>query len=242
MKHLKKILISMLLIAIMASAGFFIYTLDYYRGDETALSALTADQNIFIQVNRNQISFIPNDSSNIGIVFYPGGKVEHLAYSPLCNDLAANGINTFLIKMPFNLAVFGINMADSIINSNPEITRWYIAGHSLGGAMASQYAAENSQLINGVILLGAYSYGDLSNTDIRLLSIYGSEDMILNQNSFNNTQSNNPPNTIYHEIVGGNHAYFGSYGDQKGDGIAKISPEEQRSETVKSILSFLNLR
>lgn len=240
MKHLKKILISMLLIVVLAFTGFFIYTLDYYRADETALSALTANQGVFIQVNRNLISFKPSDSSDIGIIFYPGGKVEHTAYAPLCKELANNNNHVFLVKMPFNLAVFGIRRADDIINANPEITRWYIAGHSLGGAMASQYASENNQLIEGIILLGAYSSADLSKTDTNMLSIYGSEDKILNQDSFIRTQSNNPPIAIYHEIVGGNHAYFGSYGEQNGDGMASISPSEQRMETTEAILDFIN--
>ncbi len=240
MKHLKKIFISLLLIALLAFSGFFIYTLDYYRADDVAMKTLTTGQNSLIEVKDTLVTFMSEESSDIGIIFYPGGKVEHIAYAPLCIELAVNNNNVFLVKMPFNLAVFGINRADDIINANPEITSWYIAGHSLGGAMASQYASENSQKIKGIILLGAYASSDLSQTDVQMLNVYGSEDKILNQNSFIKTQSNNPPNTIYHEIVGGNHAYYGSYGEQKGDGTAVISPEEQRLETVKAILDFVN--
>ncbi len=240
MKHLKKILISMLLIAFLAFVGFFIYTLGYYRAEDVALSALSSSQNTFIEVENNLVTINPKEYSGVGIIFYPGGKVEHLAYAPLCKELALNNIQIFLVKMPFNLAVFDINRADDIINANQEITRWYIAGHSLGGAMASQFAAENSQRIEGIILLGAYASGDLSKTNKKMLSVYGSEDKILNQEIFINSKSNNPPDTLYHEIVGGNHAYFGSYGEQNGDGMATITPEEQRSETVQAILDFLN--
>ncbi|MDP3387206.1 MAG: alpha/beta hydrolase [Eubacteriales bacterium] len=240
MNHLKRIFISMLLIAFLAFVGFFIYTLDYYRADDVALSALVASQNTLIEVENSLVTFKPEESSGVGIIFYPGGKVEHIAYAPLCSELAQNNSHVFLVKMPFNLAVFDINRADVIIDANPEITRWYIAGHSLGGAMASQYTSENSQRIEGVILLGAYASGDLSKTDSQMLSVYGSEDKILNQDSFTKTQTNNPPRTIYHEIAGGNHAYFGSYGEQKGDGSALINPEKQRSETVKTIMAFID--
>lgn len=240
MKHLKKIFISILLIALLAFSGFFIYTLDYYRADDVALRTLTASQKALIEVENNLVAFKPEQSSDIGIIFYPGGKVEHLAYAPSCHELALNNSNVFLVKMPFNLAVFGVNRADDIISNNLEITRWYIVGHSLGGAMASQYASENNQKIEGIILLGAYASSDLSQTDIKMLSIFGSEDKILNNDSFIKTQTNNPPHTTYFEIVGGNHAYFGSYGEQKGDGQALIEPMEQRSETVQAILEFIN--
>lgn len=240
MKHLKKIFISLLVIALLAFGGFFVYTLDFYRADDVAIKALTTSQNVLIEVNDALVTFSPEQSSDVGIIFYPGGKVEHIAYSPLCNELALNNYHVFLVKMPFNLAVFGINKADDIISANPEITSWYIAGHSLGGAMASQYASENSQKIEGIVLLGAYVSSDLSPTNIKMLSVYGSEDKILNQDSFIKTQTNNPPYTIYYEIAGGNHAYFGSYGEQNGDGLALINPEEQRLKTVMAIIEMIN--
>ncbi len=42
------------------------------------------------------------------------------------------------------------------------------------------------------------------------------------------------------EIKGGNHAQFGSYGEQYGDGTAAIPAEEQRKITVDAILQTVN--
>ena len=132
--------------------------------------------------------------------------------------------------MPFNLAVFNINAADKIYDKLPQISNWYICGHSLGGAMASSYVGNNSDKVNGLILLGAYPVND---SGLPTLAIYGSGDIKLDLTKLEDVQ-----NKL--EIVGGNHAYFGNYGEQKGDGKAVITREEQQEQTVDAIISFMN--
>ena len=46
--------------------------------------------------------------------------------------------------------------------------------------------------------------------------------------SFVESRKYYPENHIEHIIDGGNHAAFGDYGTQKGDGKASISAEDQR--------------
>ena len=141
--------------------------------------------------------------------------------------------------MPFNLAIFNINAADNIIESYSNINHWYIGGHSLGGAMASSFALKNDD-IDGLILLGAYSTGDLSNKNIEVLSIYGSEDKVLNKEKYNECKANLPSD--YQEIIleGGCHSYFGMYGMQDGDGIPSLTNEEQLNLTSTYIKEFIN--
>ncbi len=153
-----------------------------------------------------------------------------MAYLPLMEKLAKQGITTVLIKMPFNLAVFNINAADKVYQKFSNITSWYIGGHSLGGAMASSYISKNPDKLNGIVLMGAYP---LSNNDIPMINIYGSEDNIINKKNLELSK-----NKI--EILGGNHGYFGNYGEQKGDGKASISREEQQDKTVSLIIQFIN--
>jgi hypothetical protein len=131
--------------------------------------------------------------------------------------------------MPFHLAVFDVNAADGIMEQFPEITSWYMGGHSLGGAMASSYAVKHSEEVAGLILLAAYP---VNKSDIPAVIIYGSEDKVLNRDKLKGL-------TGLVEIQGGNHAQFGNYGFQKGDGTASISSEEQQIETVQAIVDFL---
>ena len=222
------IVVAALLILVGA---FYIYTLDYYRATNDVHQLMSSEkQNIEIE---NKIIVVNPEESNdreIGLIFYPGGKVEAIAYLPLLYKLSQEGITCFLIEMPFNLAVFGINSANKVFDEYPEIKTWFISGHSLGGAMASSYMKKNYNKVNGLILMGAYPIND---ADVPTLAIYGREDIQLDLSKLVNTE-----NKI--EITGGNHAYFGNYGEQKGDGTAIISREDQQDIAVNEIMDFIN--
>jgi pimeloyl-ACP methyl ester carboxylesterase len=142
--------------------------------------------------------------------------------------------------MPGNLAVLDMNAADGIKEKHLEIESWYMSGHSLGGSMASSYIAENSKEFDGIILLASYSTADLSALGLDVLSIYGSNDGVLNMEKYEEYKPNLPEDFKEVVINGGCHAYFGAYGEQEGDKKATITREEQIEITVKEILQFIN--
>lgn len=227
-KWLKITLISLVSLILVLATGFFVYISDYSRADDTAVATWLSDSRLR-QVG-DLIIMSPATPSDTALIFYPGGKVEYAAYIPLLEKLSQSGITCVLVKMPFNLAVFAPNAADQVYAKLPDIKNWYIGGHSLGGAMASAYAAEHKDKIQGLVLLGAYIYGDVDPD--RSITIYGSEDLVLDRSKITYAE-----NVVI--IQGGNHAQFGNYGEQKGDGSATISREEQQAITVKEILEFL---
>lgn len=136
------------------------------------------------------------------------------------------------------VAVLDANAADGLPEKHPEITSWYIAGHSLGGAMAANYAAVHSDDYSGLILLAAYSTKDLTQAPLRVLSVYGSEDGVMNRESYKKNWANLPADTEEIILEGGCHAQFGSYGPQDGDGTPTISGEEQIGQTADAIAAF----
>jgi len=227
MKKRYKIPLIISVIILVLFGAFLIYASDYYKADQNALKAL--DNEKFITVEKNLTILTPEKSNETALIFYPGAKVEDVAYLPILEKLRQNGITCILVKMPFNMAIFNQNAADKVFEKLPNIKNWYIGGHSMGGAMASSYTADNKTKIKGLILLGAYIYGDVSSEDA--LTIYG---------TFN---SNLEKNIDYTEniviIDGGNHAQFGNYGKQKGDPDATISNEEQQNIAVEAILDFI---
>ena len=158
--------------------------------------------------------------------------MEGTAYLPLLDQLRQTGLTCVLVEMPFHLAIFDADAAEDVMEQFPDIQHWYIAGHSLGGAMASQFAADHPDEIDGLILLGAYLYGDYSPEDT--LTVYGS----LNQSV--EDEIDYTENVV--EIQGGNHAQFGNYGPQKGDAPATISAEEQQARTVEAVAEFIARR
>ena len=141
--------------------------------------------------------------------------------------------------MPFHLAVFNINGADGIID-HYDIDNWYIGGHSLGGSMAASYVSNHLDDYNGLILLASYSTEDLSQSNLCVLSIYGSEDNVLSLDKYKENMINLPLGFVEQVIDGGNHAYFGSYGEQSGDGTARISYNEQINIATQYISEFVN--
>ena len=157
-----------------------VYVNDYYRADTTAVSALTSRATVTVEtLDDGSIAFRP-DEPVAGFIFYPGGKVDHTAYAPLMQACAERGILCVLVKMPLRLAVLDINAADGIAAQYPAVTDWYIGGHSLGGSMAATYLDKHRDDFAGLILLGSYSTADLSDSSLSVLSVYGSEDRVLN--------------------------------------------------------------
>ena len=218
--------IVLLLLAILAGA-FFWYVSDYYRAKDVALQVLAQDSGITVQDNLTILS--PSSPTDTAIIFYPGAKVEAEAYLPLLDQIRQIGVTCILVDMPFHMAIFDADAADQIMAQFPEFQHWYIAGHSMGGAMASKFASDHPDQVDGLILMGAYIYGNYP--DEKTLTIYGS----LNQNVEDHIDYTE--NIV--EIEGGNHAQFGNYGPQKGDLPASISAQEQQAQTVAAIEEFL---
>lgn len=179
--------------------------------------------------------------ADTGLIFYPGGLVESEAYIPLMSALANEGILCVLIDMPLELAVLDVNAADGVMEEFPHITEWYIGGHSLGGSMAASYLADNEEAFRGLILLASYTTDDISDTGVDVLSLYGSLDGVLDMERYEKYKANLPSDYTEYVIEGGNHAYFGMYGEQSGDGEAVILPETQIDVTADRILRFVVL-
>lgn len=238
-KHLLKIVLIILLVCCLTGIGCFAYIQDYYHADVTAIEAYFAgEETISVESSEEgYMVFRPMDAGK-GFIFYPGGKVEYSAYAPLMKVLAEQGILCILVEMPGNLAVLDMNAADGLQEQYPEITSWYMGGHSLGGSMAASYIAEHADCFDGLVLLSSYSTADVSAKGLEVLSIYGSEDKVMNREKYEEYRGNLPED--YTEVIleGGCHAGFGMYGAQKGDGIPTLTNEEQMKLTAEEIVEW----
>ena len=182
--------------------------------------------------------FAPEEPS-AGLIFYPGGKVEHTAYGPLMEACARQGVLCLLVEMPLRLAVLDVDAAEGLPEQFPQVDRWYMGGHSLGGSMAASYLSEKADDFAGLILLGSYSTVDLSDLALESLSVYGSEDGVLNRENYEENFTNLPADHTELVIDGGCHAGFGMYGPQEGDGTPTITAEEQIRLTAEAVTAFV---
>lgn len=229
---MKIVLYSLLGILLIGSISFFVWSQLSYKPTKEALSLVDE------QKDEDYIAF-GEKGAKIGVIFYQGAKVEAEAYSYLGEALAKDGHFVVMPKLPLNLAILGINEVDSVIEKYPEVQKWYVAGHSMGGAMISKYAFQHEEKVDGIIFLGSYPADDFSTKSIPMLSIYGEVDALATVEKIENNKKFMSKNTTMHMIKGGNHAHFGMYGEQKGDNASLITPKAQRDETVKVMEEWL---
>ena len=233
---LKKILITAAVSMILIAAVLFAYLEVYYHADGEVKKYLKSGSGVKVSESKDAY-FFDGPGSESAVVFYPGAKVEETSYAPLMFRLARQGTDCFLLKLPFRMAIFEPNAADDVTLAY-DYDHWYLMGHSLGGIVAAEYDAKNTEETDGVILLASYPTVPVPNSE-RLLSIYGTNDGCLSRNEYRESKGLWPRNRSELIIRGGNHAGFGYYGPQKGDGEAEISPYEQQSWTVDSIVKFV---
>ena len=239
---MKKKLSAVVLVLFLCCLGIVGYFSDYYRAESIVLEYLITDnKEVQVYEEDKKLIFEPKEAT-AGFIFYPGGKVAYEAYAPLMSACAKNGMLCVLVEMPGNLAVLDMNAADGIKEQFSDIEKWYIGGHSLGGSMAASYAKKHAEEFAGLILLASYSTADLSQTGLNVLSVYGTEDTVLNMEKYEEYKKNLPIDLKEVVIEGGCHAYFGAYGVQEGDGVPTITREEQTTVTVETIAGFVTVQ
>jgi pimeloyl-ACP methyl ester carboxylesterase len=206
-----------------------------------ALPALQSDTRVQVSTEP-WLAFRPQGTQwAVGLVFYPGARVDPRAYAPAARAIAAQGYTVVITPMPLNLAVLAPDRATEVIAAYPEVRRWAIGGHSLGGAMAARYAHGHSSAVQGLVLWASYpdTSDDLSTQRLAVVSIYGTRDGLSTVDKVNASRRLLPPGTRWAPIEGGNHAQFGWYGPQQGDNEATIGREAQQQQVVAATLDLL---
>ena len=235
---MRRVLVCCAAVLMLALFACLLYVRDFYPADEAAWETLLVPAaSVTVADPGGRLVFLPERPA-AGLIFYPGGKVQAEAYAPLMEACAERGILCVLMRMPGNLAVLDPNAADGIAAEYPEVTDWYLGGHSLGGAMAASCAAKHAEDYAGLVLLAAYSTEDLRGSGLRVLSVVGTEDGVLNREKYEQCRENLPADARELVIEGGCHAYFGCYGAQRGDGTATIGNREQIERTADAIAAL----
>ncbi len=198
-------------------------------------------QHIRIETTPDYYLLSPVKGFNEIMIFYPGAFVQPWAYVPMLSHVASQGVQVWIIRMPFRMSVWGYQKPIELgifADTTKTIT---LAGHSQGAKMAAQFVYEHPEMVDRLILLATTHPRDftLQDTAIPVLKIYGSIDGVADMRDILQNAHLLPPSTQYVQIDGGNHAQFGHYGPQLGDNNATISREEQQVQTVSSILRFI---
>lgn len=238
---LRRFLILLLALLLIAAAAFLVWASTPLGPEPTAGPALQSDAEV--RVDRGDwLVFWPAQSDPVaGFIFYPGGRVDYRSYAPPARAIAAAGFLVVIPRMPLNLAFTQAAAADAIIAAYPRIQTWAIGGHSLGGAMAARYAYQQPDQVEGLALWAAYpaATDDLTTSGLAVVSIYADQDGLATPDKIANSQALLPAAAQFVRIAGGNHAQFGAYGPQPGDGLPAISAAEQHAQIVAATLQLL---
>jgi hypothetical protein len=238
MKILRLLLIAILVIFLIGAVGLVGWAT--VRSQEATERAVEVLQGNGIQREDGQLVFRPDFSTDKGLIYYPGGLVDPEAYAVTAQGIADAGYLVVIPKMPLNLAFTGINRADGIRTDFPEIESWVIGGHSLGGAMAAQYAKNNVENLDGLIMYASYPANneDFVDFPMPILTIMGSKDPgVPEQEVFYDAIADSATRFV---IEGGNHRQYADYSFQADDGIATISAAEQQDQIIAATTQFMD--
>lgn len=239
---LKRFFTLLAVLALVGTVAFLGWAYTPLGPTPEAIAALQSDSQVAVGPSHWIVFWPAGEAKEAGLILYPGGRVDARAYAPMARAIAAAGYPTVIVPMPLNLAVFGVDRADDVRAAYPQIERWAIGGHSLGGAMAAAYAYRHPGAVQGLVLWASYPADNNSladREDLAVVSISGSLDGLATPEKVGASRPLLPAGAEFVVIQGGNHAQFGWYGPQSGDNAATISHAAQQAQIVVATVRLL---
>lgn len=225
-----------------------VWVADSYRTRGVSGETLRSGPELLVVDGAAALEFLPRSSANrSALIFICGSGVAASAYTPLLRPVAEAGHPVFIVKLPYRFAPFEshkqavVDRVSGVIAAHPEMSRWVVSGHSLGGALACRAVKSRSKDFFAMVLIGTtHPKEDMSALLIPVTKIYATNDGVASLDRIFANKRLLPANTQWVEIEGGNHSQFGHYGHQLLDGKATISREAQQAAARAAILEVLN--
>lgn len=234
---IRRIGLTALVLGLVAVIGFVIWAENPMPAESRPLSAVKADSQLTYSDTDSSVVLTPRDPNGAGLIFVAGARVDAPAYAATLRGVADAGVTVVIVRPILNFAIFEFRPLKSFESAAPDVTRWYVGGHSLGGVKACQWAAEPK--VAGLVLLGSYCANDLSRTDIPVLSIGGTRDGLSTPAKIAAARDLLPSDARLIEIRGASHAQFGAYGSQPGDGTPTVPDSTVTAAIVRDMLDFV---
>ena len=237
-------IVVLVVVVVLAVVALLFYANMVMRGERSA--AIDAWENPAVSITSTDDSIImtpTGTASRQGLVFIPGAKVDPYAYMyKLSGIVEETGLIVVITKPTLNLAFFDQRPLSAFIDGVAGVDDWFVGGHSLGGVRACQLAdTPDAPKVSGLVLFGSYCATDLSGTTLEVLSIGGQNDGLSTPSKIAAASDNLPADTTFVEIEGLNHAGFGDYGTQSGDGVTTLTSAQQRAEITRALRELFSV-
>ena len=234
---------ALLLSAVLVGAVAYVRP---YAATPVALAALFPDETVRIadRITWYEITPIREDQAGneilptTGLIFVPGARVDPRAYAHVLRPLVDAGFFVAVLKEPLGLSILDPDHPEVVIALHPEITYWAVAGHSLGGTTAAAFADANEQ-VNGLVLFAAYPASPVERTDLKVVSVSGGADGLVGPADIEQSKANLPAGTVYVEVPGAAHSWFGDYGEQAGDNPGQGDRAESQTAMAEAARALL---
>ena len=225
---------------IIAIATVLYWGRDVARPDASAIAALESDSRVVVDSDGWLVFRPTGQPARDGLVFYPGGKADAIAYAPLLREIAAAGFLVVETPAPLDLLMLTPNAALDVMAAFPEVEHWTVGGHSMGGVMAAEFAERYPDRLDGLLLWATYltDITVLSNFPAPTTSIYGTADVLSTVAEIEAGKSLLPRDTEYVEIAGGDHYQFGSFRNPPLHNATVDRAEQQRQIVAASVAAL----
>lgn len=227
--------LSSLLVTIV---GFLVFFHTVFAADRTATLEVSRDDRVVVESGDGYIVMRPaGERGQTAVLYFPGARVDPHAYLHPFADVAAAGATIVVAKPLMNMALFDPRSIEDFAPAAPGVTRWILAGHSLGGVKACMLAGDSR--VAGLVLFASYCASDISRLELNTVVVLGSEDGLIDIEAVDAAASLLPPSARTITIAGANHASFGTYGPQPGDGAATVDATLMRDQTSEILAGVL---
>lgn len=193
-----------------------------------ALAASVRDADVIVEDGRFLTLRPRRAPERMGVVVYPGAYVDIHGYVP----------------MPFELAVFGIDRVLDVQAANPDLKRWALVGHSVGGAMGPLFASRHPEALAGVLIWDSYppSIAKFAGYPRPVWHIHRARPDGSPPPAFAAERGEFPAASVWVPIRGGIHMQFGSFaeGGYQEDWLAGITRAEQQAQVARATVQALD--
>lgn len=218
--------------------GFLTYFHIVFMADRDATLEVFRDDRVTLEVISGSLVLSPTgEATTAGVLYVPGARVDPYSYLHPLVDVAASGVTVVIMDPLFNMALLDQRNLDELVAAAPSIETWTLAGHSLGGVRACMLA--DDPRVTGLVLFASYCANDISHLGIPVLQVLASDDGLIDISAVNEARGLLPASATATTIEGANHASFGTYGDQPGDGLATLSRQQVRESVTELMMPLV---
>lgn len=210
-----------------------------FAASEVAVAAMDGGDGVQVHDSLTRITLVPDGPDpTTGLVFQPGARVDPRAYVPLLAEVARSGYLVVVVKQPLGIGFTALGAPEDVMEDHPEVARWAVGGHSLGGVVAGIFARDHK--VDGLLLWASFPSESLAGRDLAASSVSGTEDLLTTPQDIEDSRTDLPPGATFVPVEGAVHAFFGDYGEQPGDGTPTVSRADAQAGIIAASVVLLD--